>query len=333
MPHCKDLLTTVRQWNQQLHDRWHEGELIRPVALFELDIKAIFPSLDRQNVWESISAIADLVAQAPGPRGRPRRGLLRFAVNRIDRKLDRIGSGSPELYHNIDIQQVLRYVYFDIFCNDAFVFSNWVLRQKRGLAIGGPCSSQLASAKCMLSEHLHFPLYLPLAPTAPGSAHPCHLPTTPGRFRDNNNGVMFADTPQELLQATFEGIYNLDLQWEGGGDHWITLQGDMTVNPQNPATHPPSIRLCLADKSQKHTAAHQFLMRYPDAHAPKAKGTLKSLVPTLAKNSGYYRDTRVDAQKNVKLITSDLAAKGYPNTWWAPLLHKCLKKWGLSPCE
>ena len=143
--------------------------------------------------------------------------MLRFAVNRIDRKLDRIGSGSPELYHNMDIDQVLRYVYFDIFCNDACVFSNWVLRQKRGLAIGGPCSSQLASAKCMLSEHLHFPLYMPFAPTAPENTHPCHLPTTPGRFRDNINGVMFADTPRELLQTTFEGIYNLDLQGEGGG--------------------------------------------------------------------------------------------------------------------
>ena len=132
MPHCKDLLTTVRQRNQQLHDRWHEGELTRPVALLELDIKAMFPSLDRQNVWESISAIGALVAQAPGPRGQPRRGVLRFTVNRIDKKLDRIGSGSPELYHNIDIHQVLRYVYFDIFCNDAFLFSNWVLRQKRG---------------------------------------------------------------------------------------------------------------------------------------------------------------------------------------------------------
>ena len=115
-------------------------------------------------------------------------------------------------------------------------------------------------------------------------------------------------------------------------DHWITLQGDMTVNPQNPDTHPPSIRLCLADKSRKHTAPHQFLMGYPDAHAPKVKNTLKSLVPTLAKNSGYYRDTRLDAQKNIKLITSDLAAKGYPNSWWNPLLHKCLKKWGLTPC-
>ena len=142
---------------------------------------------------------------------------------------------------------------------------------------------------------------------------------------------MFADTPIDLLQTTFEGIYNLDLQWEGGGDHWITLQGDMTMEPQDPAHHPPRVRLRLADKSLKHTAPHQFLMRYPDAHAPKAKGTLKSLVPTLAKNSGYYRDTKADARSNVKLVTTDLAVKGYPNSWWTPLLHKSLRKWGLSP--
>ena len=41
-------------------------------------------------------------------------------------------------------------------------------------------------------------------------------------------------------------------------------------------------------------------MRFPDAHAPKAKGTLKSLVRTLAKKSGYYRDTQADAQSNIR---------------------------------
>ena len=149
-----------------------------------------------------------------------------------------------------------------------------MLRQKRGLAIGGPCSSQLASGKCM----------------------------TPGRFRDNTNLVMFTHTPRELLQASFEASYNLDMQWEGGGDQWITLQGDMTLEPQDPTQHPPHIWLCLADKSLKHTSAHQFLMRYPDAHAPKARSTLWSLVPTLAKNSG----------------------------WWKPLLRTHLHKWGLE---
>ena len=217
MPHCKDLLPTVRLWNHQLKEQRVQGNLTLPVALFELDIKAVFPSLDRNDVWTSISTIADLVAQAPGPRGRPGQGLLRFAVNRINRKLDRIGSGSPESFHNIDIHQVLRYVYFDILCLDAFGFSNWVLRQRRGLAIGGPCSSHLASAKCNLSEHVHFPPYLPFAPVGPNTTHPCHLPATLGRFRDNINGVMVVDTPVDLLQNPFEDIYNLDLQWDGGG--------------------------------------------------------------------------------------------------------------------
>ena len=82
MPHCKDLLTNVRQWNMQLQAQWEHGELTKLVALFELDIQAMFPSLDRADVWNSISTIAELVTQAPGPRGRPRRGMLRFAVTR-----------------------------------------------------------------------------------------------------------------------------------------------------------------------------------------------------------------------------------------------------------
>ena len=223
MPHCKDLLPWVRQCNADLSALWHQGSLPHTVALFELDIKAMFPSLDRQDVWDSICEIAHLVSRAPGPTGRPRRGTLRFAINGIDRKLDRIGSGSPDLFHNIPVDDVLRYVYFDIFYNDAFVFTNQVLRQKRGLAIGGPCSSQLASGKCMLSEHRFYPVYPPFAPVGAPATHPCLLPTKPGRFRDNINGLMFTHTPRDLLQTSFEALYNLDLQWEGGGDQWITL--------------------------------------------------------------------------------------------------------------
>ena len=104
----------------------------------------------------------------------------------------------------------------------------------------------------------------------------------------------------------------------------------MMLEPQDPTQHPPHIRLRLADKSLKHTSAHRFLMRYPDAHAAKARATLRSLVPTLAKNSGYYRDSREDATANICLITHDLASKGYPNVWWKPLLRTHLHKWGLE---
>ena len=180
-------------------------------------------------------------------------------------------------------------MYFNILYNHAFVFANHVLRHKRGLAIGGPCSLQLASRKCMLSEHRFYPVYAPFAPMGALAIHPstCLLPTKPGRFRDNINGIMFSPPFRDLLQASFDAVHNLDLQWEGGGDQWITLQGEMTLEPQNPLQPPPHIRPRVADRSLKHTVAHQFPRRYSDAHAPKTRNTLKSLVSPLVKNFGH----------------------------------------------
>ena len=78
-----------------MSDLCHQGSLPRQAALFGLPIKAMSPSLDRQDVWDSISEIARLVSRAPGPTSRPDQGTVRLAINRIDRKLDRIGFGSP----------------------------------------------------------------------------------------------------------------------------------------------------------------------------------------------------------------------------------------------
>ena len=99
---------------------------------------------------------------------------------------------------------------------------------------------------------------------------------------------------------------------------------------QDPTRNPQQIRLWLADKSLKHTSAHEFLMRYLDAHAPKAPTTPRLLVPTLAKNFGYYPHSHEDAATNMSVITHDLASKGYPNVWWKPLLRTHLHKWGLE---
>ena len=169
-------------------------------------------------------------------------------------------------------------------------------------------------------------IYPPFAPVGAPATHPCLLPTKPGTFRDNINGIMFTHTPRDLLHSSFEALYNLDLQWEGRGDQWITLQGLMTLEPQDPTQHPPHIRLRLADKRPKHTSTHQFLMR----HAPKARTTLRSLVPALSQNSAYYRNSHEDATANISLITHDLPSKGYPNVSWKPLLRTHLHNWGLE---
>ena len=217
MAHCKDLLSVVRESNTRLFDLWHTGDLWGPVELFDLDIKAMFASLNRQDVWDAFNTITDCVVAAPRPTRRPCRGALRFAINKIDRKLVRLGTGHFELFHNVHIDDVKRYVYFDVFCNDAFVFTNLVLRQTNGLAIGGPCSSQLASIKCMSSAHHFYPSYPPFALQGQPPIHPCNLPVPPRRFRDNINGIKHARMPLDLLRQCFEFVYNLDLQQEGHG--------------------------------------------------------------------------------------------------------------------
>ena len=47
-----------------------------------------------------------------------------------------MGKGHCDLFHNVHIDDVKRYVYFDVFCNDAFVFTNLVLGQTKGVPIG-----------------------------------------------------------------------------------------------------------------------------------------------------------------------------------------------------
>ena len=115
---------------------------------------------------------------------------------------------------------------------------------------------------------------------------------------------------------------------EGVGDLWATLQGEIQVIQGGPHG-PPLVQLRLADKGTKFTEPHQRLVRYPDRFAPKAPRTLRSLVPAMAKNCAYYRDSRQDAQANVQLVITDLQSKDYCGRWWVPSLRGCLDKWGL----
>ena len=67
MAHCKDLLSFVREWNAHLSDLLHTGNLWGPVELFELDIKAMLPSLNRQDVRDAFNTITNCVVAAPRP--------------------------------------------------------------------------------------------------------------------------------------------------------------------------------------------------------------------------------------------------------------------------
>ena len=103
-------------------------------------------------------------------------------------------------------------------------------------------------------------------------------------------GVKYKFTSLSSLQTSFETMYDLSLQQQGGGDHWVFLQAHafMAAPPNPPPPVPPNlplpapqVSLCLADKRKKFSKAHQVLLRFPDHFVAKARKTRSSLVPAI----------------------------------------------------
>ena len=140
------------------------------------------------------------------------------------------------------------------------------------------------------------PSALPLAQDPTTGRHPRHLPAEAVRFKDNLEGLKFEDQSIETLQRYFEGMYDPDLQVEGEGTRWDSLQCTLPYASQQ---H-PRISLRLADKSQKFTQEHHRLFGFPDKHCAKALRTLPwSLrVPSLPSTFGLPQKTLLPRRIN-----------------------------------
>ena len=94
----------VRRWNVWFQNPDAPKE--SPLTLFELDVKEMFPSFDRATVLQALSDFHNTVKAATGKRGKE----LLFAINRLDRKLDRMGTGYGRYFTNIKFLQPNRRV-------------------------------------------------------------------------------------------------------------------------------------------------------------------------------------------------------------------------------
>ena len=61
MPHCKDLLPTVRLWNHQLKEQWEQGNLTRPVLAY-MGLPLVLGTCER-HVCEDLSVGRTLLAR------------------------------------------------------------------------------------------------------------------------------------------------------------------------------------------------------------------------------------------------------------------------------
>ena len=117
---------------------------------------------------------------------------------------------------------MLNFVTFDTMHNDVFTVGGRVLRQKRGVAIGGTCSAQMAITTLWSSEHTGYPAVTTQCTDAEGQ-HPGVLPVHPFRYVDNLVGVKYVSTPLSGILANFQHIYALKLQEEAQGPEIKTL--------------------------------------------------------------------------------------------------------------
>ena len=200
----------------------------------------MFPSISRDRVLKSVQELHDLVVRTRRGRGKQ----LLFAVNRHDKKLDRIGTGYHRFFTNLNFQQVMRFCQFDIHCNDVFTVGSSVLRQVRGIAIGGTGSAQFANIDLFMQEQKFYPLTNPLRLDS-SNLHPGDLPVHPFRYMDNLVGVKRTATPISDVMHVFEDIYGLGLQEEGEGSTLITLESELQIFTSEGR---PRVGLRYADK-------------------------------------------------------------------------------------
>ena len=85
----------------------------------------------------------------------------------------------------------------------------------------------------------------------------------------------------------------------------------------------------MACKTSLPDTPGKFKYRYPEPHVPHARRTVASLVPAEAKRAIYYRVTEHDLHSNVRGVVATFERKGYPTSWWKPLLRERLHRWGV----
>jgi hypothetical protein len=108
----------------------------------------------------------------------------------------------------------------------------------------------------------------------------------------------------------------LKLTVEGWGQSMPFLDSEVLISGGLPniEVKPPVFATAPGDSQP---AAHRRLL---DCQSPNSQRMLLSLVPNLVKKCAWYRFDTCSFIQNVRKVSSLLIRKGYPSTWWRPLL-------------
>ena len=178
----------------------------------------------------------------------------------------------------------------------------FILRQHKGVPIGGTCSAQLASAYCLWCEY-----NLPPDATQDQICQPV-------RFRDNIIGIMLAATSGKELKLFYEAVYKLPLQVETIAKQLNTLEVHLSLrkgrlyvfwNPKGlfPSPSDPKSLRPLVD---------------PWSH--NSRQVVLSSCPSFALKSLHYASSALLSQVNFAKLYHLLSR--FPVSWYHSFLRK-----------
>ena len=133
----RDFMVLTKQW------------YARRTVLAERDIDNAYWELPKDGVLDAVTQAAQRVQKHGGMRGS-----FHFSIAKGgERLLDRIGSATERHFRVVPLEDLLKFVRWDLYENTLFEWQGWVLNQNiKGVPIGGYLSAQLMCIWALVQE-------------------------------------------------------------------------------------------------------------------------------------------------------------------------------------
>ena len=277
------------------------------VAGFELDLKRMFPSLNRSMLRPAYVDLFNRCQKMYCYR-RTDKDVYISVAHGADSQLDCIGKKSPKYYYVFSSQELVDRITLDAYLNDLFQIGSDVLEQYTGVAIGAQMASQNANVILMHAEStINWDARLP--------AH-----TKLCRYVDNVVGLC----PKHQLLATVQRvkrllteIYHVPLTVEQLGTSFYTLQ--LQIYCVNSEIHWAMKNKVLLS----YLTPRLPVSRYPDVHSMHAARIVHGMAVNLANLASNLYTHPVLFISNCAHVVWEFLHKSYPHSWWMPVM-KCI---------
>ena len=268
------------------------------VEVGEWDVEDCFLNTPREEVTGSAEFWLEAVP-------RRTRGQLVFSTSK-DTKAAEVGRSFSAHFCEISAGQLLAIIKWELQHNADFEAIGAdgkvvVLKQHRGLPIGGHLSAALCELVALRREHLSWPAALTSTPTA--------------RYRDNFF-VAFTISPTftvcgniaELLST----LLGMPVKWVSAGSVFRCLELRIAVEDQQQ----PRVMVAFRTDADRQGESGD-VTSWPPSTDPRARLVLHSLLQGLAVKLRLYH---VSATKGftaaIRAALSFVRQRGYPKRWW-----------------